>query len=565
MSTGRKRSRAASLADTPARNTRRRDSTGPNHTPSFNTTGTSGNATVNNFNGAVSIHLNSDRDKEVKWLAAPDSSNNYHAALEKHHTQTGSWLFDKRQFRNWKKYPSYILWLCGASGCGKTVICAAAIAIIEMHCKYHTGPSASAYAYFFFDSRSGENDLSSHDGLIRSLILQLTEQGGKLPAFMPKNPSLVNLQDALLRIVDGFFSDVYIIIDALDECSAAQRPKLLAWIKNISHWGGNKLHILLSSRQERDIEDHLLSKVRDLDAVYFAHHLSNVSNDIGAFVDQQILDIPDWDEDTRKLIKGVLMKRADGMFRLVAMQIEELLRCRTRKALKKQLHSLPTGLEQMYEITLSRSPFPEQLKQLLLWLIFAARPIKLEELAEVAAIDHQQQEGPRYDPDLRYLSSRDVLTVCSGLVTEFQGIIKLSHITVKEYLISERLSSGAAAYFIINAELSQSSIAQTCLAYLLHLGTFKSLTTDTIEAFPLAKYAAEHWTSHVKECINVDVDLQSMLSDFFLSTNYSFNNWVRLHDINDRSWKQSKTHLQKPPIEIPSPLYYASLLGLCGT
>ncbi|KZP25508.1 hypothetical protein FIBSPDRAFT_783049, partial [Athelia psychrophila] len=181
-----------------------------------------------------------------------------------------------------------------------------------MHCKYHTGPSASAYAYFFFDSRSGENDLSSHDGLIRSLILQLTEQGGKLPAFMPKNPSLVNLQDALLRIVDGFFSDVYIIIDALDECSAAQRPKLLAWIKNISHWGGNKLHILLSSRQERDIEDHLLSKVRDLDAVYFAHHLSNVSNDIGAFVDQQILDIPDWDEDTRKLIKGVLMKRADG-------------------------------------------------------------------------------------------------------------------------------------------------------------------------------------------------------------------------------------------------------------
>ncbi|KZP04652.1 hypothetical protein FIBSPDRAFT_391330 [Athelia psychrophila] len=66
------------------------------------------------INGDVTVHLNSDRVEVVKrWLAAPDSSNSYHAALKKHHTLTGSWLFDKRQFGNWKTYPSYILWLCG--------------------------------------------------------------------------------------------------------------------------------------------------------------------------------------------------------------------------------------------------------------------------------------------------------------------------------------------------------------------------------------------------------------------------------------------------------------------
>lgn len=145
------------------------------------------------------------------------------------------------------------------------------------------------------------------------------------------------------------------------------------------------------------------------------------------------------------------------------------------------------------------------------------------------------------------------------------GIIKLSHVTVKEYLISERLSSGAAAEFTVNAQLSQSSIAQTCLAYLLHLGTFASLNTATIASHPLALYAAEHWISHVRQCINIDVELQSILSDFFLSASHSFNNWVRLHDVNDRSWKLSKTTLDRIPITISSPVYYASFLGLDGT
>lgn len=79
-----------------------------------------------------------------RWLAPGDSSVNYHAAREMHHAQTGAWFIHGEQFVNWQQTPDSALWIygtrefvvlqskrckfhylhviCGAAGCGKTVI-----------------------------------------------------------------------------------------------------------------------------------------------------------------------------------------------------------------------------------------------------------------------------------------------------------------------------------------------------------------------------------------------------------------------------------------------------------
>ena len=147
--------------------------------------------------------------------------------------------------------------------------------------------------------------------------------------------------------------------------------------------------------------------------------------------------------------------------------------------------------------------------------------------------------------------------------------------SVKEYLISERITNGPAAYFGINARISHSFIAQTCLAYLLYLGTIKSLTTATVQSFPLAYYAAEHWFDHAHGDIESNPPLQELISRLFNPESDAFNNWVRLHDIDE--WSRSDlgrprtgiadhegilSELQRPSNEIPPPLYYASQLGL---
>ena len=71
----------------------------------------------------------------------------------------------------------------------------------------------------------------------------------------------------------------------------------------------------------------------------------------------------------------------------------------------------------MYERSLSRSANPKELKQLLVWLAFSIRPLRVEELAEVIAIDFLSKDMPTYDPDLRYFVPTDVLDLCAGFVT----------------------------------------------------------------------------------------------------------------------------------------------------
>src|ERR1700692_4785446 len=129
------------------------------------------------------------------------------------------------------------------------------------HCKSHT---SLAYAYFFFDGRDTQKQLQMHESLIRSLIMQFSDQCDGLPAVLVElyegcnnghqEPSMDALQNTLQSVLGGV-SGAYIIIDSLDEC--AERGKLLSWVTKITSWKVGKVHLAVTSRPERDIEDHL--------------------------------------------------------------------------------------------------------------------------------------------------------------------------------------------------------------------------------------------------------------------------------------------------------------------
>ena len=69
-----------------------------------------------------------------------------------------------------------------------------------------------------------------------------------------RQPSSAELLKTLEEIALGF-SEIYIILDALDECT--EKEKLLELIKRIAKWERGKPHILVTSRKEKDIEDKL--------------------------------------------------------------------------------------------------------------------------------------------------------------------------------------------------------------------------------------------------------------------------------------------------------------------
>jgi len=247
-------------------------------------------------------------DKICKWLSAPDSSKNLNEALEKHQKDTCSWFLNGKQFRDLQQKAN-ILWIKGTAGCGKTILCSSIIKRID--------DEKNAYAYFFFDGRDSQKDLQLHDKFIRSLIQQFSLRCyGGIPATLldlyghgQEQPSTSALEDTLQHILDGFHS-AFIIIDSLDEC--IDRNKVLEWIKKIdSQLNISNLHMVVPSRPEKDISD-VFEELANLCPVDMAKEAEN--HDIKTYIEQQILQVVNWDEGTREKIKWALMKGAQGIF-----------------------------------------------------------------------------------------------------------------------------------------------------------------------------------------------------------------------------------------------------------
>ncbi|KAF7971615.1 hypothetical protein HWV62_20716 [Athelia sp. TMB] len=260
--------------------------------------------------------------------------------------------------------------------------------------------------------------------------------------------------------------------------------------------------------------------------------------------------------------REVTALKGAARFQWVVLQLEELSKCFSPRAVEAQLQSLPKNLDGLYDQILNNSINPEELKRFLMWLAFANRPLEVDELAEVVTVDFSSADGlPSYDRDLRYDDAKNALVVCSSFVTEFEGTVKLAHMSMKEYLLSKRIESGTAAFFSINEALSHSLIAQTCLAYLLDLGKVSNPVESTIQSdFPLAPYAAAHWISHMRLGCCAGSHLSQMMMKIFSNDSNALINWVRLDDPDQVDLFERD--LERPAERIAAPLYYASSCGL---
>src|ERR1700728_1067158 len=140
------------------------------------------------------------------------------------------------------------------------------------------------------------------------------------------------------------------------------------------------------------------------------------------------------------------------------------------------------------------------------------------------------------------------------------GIIKLSHMSVKDYLLSHHCVG--ATGFGLTEKFSHSLIAKTCLAYLLQFENLDMLNLDAIDKYPLAQYAAEYWIMHVRHGVNNGTDFQqeNLIMTFFRPWHTApFISWVRIHDIDDRD---DILQISETTSDIPSTIYYASSAGL---
>ena len=112
--------------------------------------------------------------------------------------------------------------------------------------------------------------------------------------------------------------EVWIVLDALDECSTRRghaTEGLLSWIKDLVNSLSN-VHILMTSRQEHDIEEGLRAILDEDELVSIQSDLIN--EDINAYILNRVKKseaLKRWrkHEDIQEEIETALMKKANGM------------------------------------------------------------------------------------------------------------------------------------------------------------------------------------------------------------------------------------------------------------
>jgi Ankyrin repeats (3 copies) len=255
-------------------------------------------------------------------------------------------------------------------------------------------------------------------------------------------------------------------------------------------------------------------------------------------------------------------------FRWIFCQLETLRHC-LPPSVRRTLDELPESLDETYERVLReiKKPNRDHARRLLQCLVVAIRPLRVEELAEILAVDFDDEEGiPKLKLNWRWEDQEQaLLSSCSSLIAIVESggsrVVQFSHFSVKEFLTSSRLatSSGDTSRYHIVLEPAHTILAQACLSVLLRLD--KSVKrSDVGDSFPLARYAAEHWVAHAQD-EKVSSCLRKAMEYLFDVDKPYFAAWLQLHDIDTHRFGSALRTFTVRSKTGATPLYYAALCG----
>jgi ankyrin repeat protein len=236
--------------------------------------------------------------------------------------------------------------------------------------------------------------------------------------------------------------------------------------------------------------------------------------------------------------------------------------------LRQYLNELPETLDETYERILKgiNKAQKDNAHRLLQCLTVAARPLRVEELAELLAFDFKATTAggiPTLKEDWRWDDEEEaVLSTCSSLIAiiprDDSRVVQFSHFSVREYLTSSRLAllaHGDVSRFHIDLEAAHTIMAQACLGTLLRPLDEHAGESDA-NGSPLVTYAAQHWVDHA-QFGKVASRIRDGMHDLFDSSKPYFAAWLRVRDM-DENWEKFSPWSRDGA---GSPLYYAAFCG----
>ena len=180
--------------------------------------------------------------------------------------------------------------------------------------KMQLSPQNVGLAFVYFNYR--ERDTQTLANLVASLVQQLVQCYSSIPdevcaLYTQYNPRSTRPSgeefSRILQLLVAKFSDVYVVVDALDECNMETRSKFIEILQE----SPANLHLLCTSRHLGDIQEAFAAASR-LD-------IRARDSDITRYVEAQILQVPKLVKfckkagDLQSSIVEKLVEKANGM------------------------------------------------------------------------------------------------------------------------------------------------------------------------------------------------------------------------------------------------------------
>ncbi|KAL8991563.1 MAG: hypothetical protein Q9169_007837 [Polycauliona sp. 2 TL-2023] len=470
---------------------------------------------------AVETSTKAHQKEILAWLDASNPTARYSNTIKARHTGTGSWFVHSEAFDRWTKEANSISWLWGIPGCGKTVLSATVIEELTDICS-HNPDHALAYFYFAFDDQA----LQRVERMVRSLFAQLCTQRASIPKCVdalyskcsqgrsqPIPPTYDMLRNTFRLLLDCF-GHVFIVLDALDECT--ERHNLVLALEDIASWHKPSLHMLTTSRKEFELEECMRTLTREVDRVGIEG--VPVEADISSYVLGRLRTdrrLRRWHKsEQEETIVSTLTSKAQGMFLWVVCQLDVLARCRSKSELQEALLSLPKGLDDTYARILKiidDEGNHAQVFQILQLLVGSNEPVTICQAAETITID--LNKTPQVDLDRRLVDLEDAVSMWSSLITLEKReddtdvrdrVLRLAHFSIREYLLSTRIQKSTVSHWAMDAISTHLFIARLYIAYILFVEINADECTDQkwpysqfCQDYPLIKVATSRWFKHL--------------------------------------------------------------------